>query len=109
MQDLIGITEGRFSLAQHQADFNRCVQKIRHMAGLPVEREIPIRQAVQDDILYSEIFDTDHRDMLREWPLRNRIDFLDAIRDLPVEAKSVRIYAQAYALLSERQARRIDD
>lgn len=85
-------------MSQHDAEYNRCVEKIKGMAGLPVRRAKTIRESIRDNSFREAIDEAIHCKLIENWPLSEQKKFLDNLVGLTDAEKNIRIHETAYQL-----------
>lgn len=97
------------SLPEKHAEYYNCVAKLRHMAGLPIIRAKPIREAIWDNTFPAVMRDALRCHLLEGWPLREQINFLDGLSGLSDVEKSLRIHEAAYGLYRQKRFKVVMD
>lgn len=82
------------------ASYYHAVDMLRGRAGLPKKREKTVTEAIRDNS-FAELRAAIHCELFDNWPLREQMEFLESVSDLPSRAVSVRIYEQVFQLLRE--------
>jgi len=91
----------RFTAALRR-EFERCVTRIKIIAEIPYAASLTIKESLRQDKFSETIEEALHCDLFDFWPLPEQVKFIDELKDFATEAREVRAYAQAYALLRRK-------
>lgn len=80
------------------ANFVRCADVIKQMAGLPRKKSRPIRESIRNGSFKEMVGPEISCEILDNWPLREQLDFLKSVENMTSEEKIVHIYDKVYEL-----------